>query len=619
MRRAPVSGAELRPYRLAYMGLTNEICVTGDPELVQQLLHWPGARYSGQVFSNGNLRWNDGAYLAIPADRTAFMAVESLASPETVGDEYRHARNWYMQLDLSEIYQQWEDFGIALGRTLLPHQVEFCAFAMGRRGAFNASEQGTGKTTTGWIMMHAWRSRRILVVCPKSLINEWMGDYDKLFFVEPPVEPVPLRDGSVRSRGTTIASYNQHHRPVAVLINYEVLERLEHAVSVFNPDTVIFDESWRIKSPSAAVTQTALRIADNCEHVLLLTGTAIGNDVGDLYTQLRAIDPRIQTFGRTLRQCHGDFLQRYGQFITIEMGRGSPIHRQMPKCIGCADPPGLMQRISPYWYRATKATCLNIPPKQFHPPVRLELPEEIAQLYREVDEHGESALGAEMSLSDRRVVMLRMHQIAGGHIPTPVPLMGNLAPEEEVDDLAELLRSMAYRWEQEPIEPWPKLEWLKQFAVDRLYGDPYVRVIVWARYNKEVDRITAALREILGQHRVAGITGATKERQLDAFKESFNSRHRDGYQVGVFQIKKMAFGHNLQAGDIHVRYSRDWSYIYESQSEDRSHRSGRDRAVDYYELQMRGTIDEDISRVLARRQNVATLVSPDTVGHRRNS
>lgn len=604
----------IQPYQLAYWPPTNELFARGDPEIVLNVTDYPSARVVGDLATDG--------YVALPASRRAILCLEALTSVESAGEEYVSIRRELMTLPTKPLYDLWPTLNIHLNRTLMQHQVEFCAFAQPLRGAFNASEQGTGKTTTGWVMAHVWGSRRTLIVAPKSLISEWRADY-QLLFRAAPIQCIPIADAGVISRGAAIESYASSRERLALIINYEVLERLEPQLTQFHPDTIIFDESWRIKSPRAKTTRAAIRLADQAEHVLLLTGTPIGNDVGDFFTQLRTIDPNFQTRGRTLIQAHDSFMQRYARFENRTIDRFTPRERQITKAVGCVDPAGLMARLEPTWYRATKATCLDLPPKIHDEPVIFNLPPHWQEFYRNVDEQGIAALGDPISLADRRVAMIRLHQIAGGFQPTPLrpdelPPTNAQPPTNVADDLIDLTdldpENLLRRWVQVPIDPWPKIEWLRTFTDDQLLHNPTYRVLIWARYTAEIERIYALLSEVLGEQRVAMATGRTRNDELDDIKLSFNSRHPSGVQVIVCQWRKMAFGHNLQAGDHHVRYSHDWSYINYQQAEDRSHRAGRNHAVRYTDLLMRGTIDELVMDALRRKQNLAIQLAPDTVG-----
>ena len=113
------------------------------------------------------------------------------------------------------------------------------------------------------------------------------------------------------------------------------------------------------------------------------------------------------------------------------------------------------------------------------------------------------------------------------------------------------------------------------------------------------------------------MTGSTHDRELEKLKASFNSRDPDGVQVLVAQIKKLAYGHNLQAGDRNIYYSHTWSHVEKSQSADRTHRFGRTAPVAYTELVVKGSIDQQILRATDSLQDMSERLTPDTVGGKR--
>jgi len=241
--------------------------------------------------------------------------------------------------------------------------------------------------------------------------------------------------------------------------------------------------------------------------------------------------------------------------------------------------------MAPVWFRATKATCLSLPPKC--PPERIRLPLscEAQTWYDAVAANGEVALGRELSLAGDETTRLRLQQIAGGHLPHATGTY--------------------------PLEC-SKLAWITQMARDVLLGDRTIRVIVWCRFNDEVYRVAQQLKEELGGSSVIAATGDMGI-SMDA-KRSFNSRDESGIQVIVAQLSYLFSGHNLQAADINVYFSNSYDYIVRAQSEDRSHRQGRDRPVRYIDLIAVGTEDENIIRSLDLKGRTAALLTPETLG-----
>jgi SNF2 family DNA or RNA helicase len=189
-------------------------------------------------------------------------------------------------------------------------------------------------------------------------------------------------------------------------------------------------------------------------------------------------------------------------------------------------------------------------------------------------------------------VKLRLQQLVGGHLFNPSG--GTLTPVQT-----------------------PKMDWLEDFVANELLPNPTTRTLVWCRFNIEVARIVEAVTTWLGPQAVCGVTGSglhkKENAEIDAIKASFNSRLEDGVQVMVMQTQKMCSGHNLQAGDHHVWYSKPWSPIQYDQACDRSHRQGREGGVAYWHLDVLGTVDEQVNDCVMRKIDLMEGLSPATV------
>lgn len=547
----------MTPYRLGY--LDGHILACAPAKILRQLLTIPGAADLTQDT------------VSLPASRLTFMAAEAIGAPERVSPQYREARR--------RALQPVGSVSLA-GCSLLEHQRDFLSFAHEKRGVLNASEQGTGKTRMAWALHHLWHPQRTLIVCPKSLTSQWFKE-QQIMWDTPPIRDLRLfclNDGAIERRRAQIRQAATLSAPAVVILNYEVLARLLPEIRKFAPDCLIFDESYRLKNRQAAVTKTALKLVKgHTARVLLLSGTPVGNDVGDLWSQLAMLMP----------------MEPWALFVNqyAEMARVPIAGRTIMKPRGLKDAIGLMERLDPVWFRATKESCLTLPPKQYHR-ITLAMPLPTRALYRQVQEHGSTALGAPGCLDGEATSLLRLQQLTGGVLPLPLDDRGR-------------------EWTAQPL-PCPKLEWLEALARDRLAGNPTARLLVWCRFLPEVQRITASLREILGDDRVTCATGKTDNDALETMKESFNSRDADGVQVIVCQIQKMHLGHNLQSTDYNVFFSHSWSYVERVQAEDRSHRQGRQGAIDYYDLVLKDSIDQDIMQAMARKTDLAVRTCPST-------
>lgn len=580
------AGAE--PYRLSVDESHGVITASGPAKVVvDQVSRMPGAvMWPGPPVP----------FASVPMSRNAFLALEALASPEWCSEEYSCARSRFMQPDprwLDAFLRALSDNGGDPSK-LLPYQAAAAAQAMSnQRGLINASEQGTGKTRTTLAWAAAMGVRKAIIAAPKSVCVEWPKEAkrsDGVFRGKPPFFAVSYAEGPVEWRARELESWLASPDPVIAAVNYESLPELWPALKKSLRADVLdlagADESHRIKSDKAQIGAVFREMAMHAKLCSCTTGTPIGNDVGDLYPQASAVAPGL------LASSYSDFMARYAVYARKEVYvRGHK--RLIPTVVGARDMHDLMSRLSPIWFRATKAAVLDLPPKQ-HYDVPLDLPPTVRALYRDVEERGDAAFD-ELSLSGALVRDLRLSQICGGFCPQAT------ADWDDPPETGKRLREL----------PSPKMEWLKAFARDRLKEDPYHRVVVWCRFTATIMRATRELESVLGRGgRVSYVIG--KSPWKDDAIDSLNSRDKYGVQVIVAQPKAIGEGKQLQGADTVIRVENSYSWIDKSQSDDRVHRLGREGGVEYWELFYRDTIDERILRCLARKEDFASTSSPDT-------
>jgi hypothetical protein len=562
------------------------ICANGSRDANQELLTWPGAAHH-----------SDG-YVMIPESRQAFLAVEAVAAIASATDEYREARIRFMSVSMDDIFAAHEAARrVGLKVELLPQQEEFVALAMRKRSYLNASEQGTGKTLCGWLLPAIWGSRRLLVITNSSLIPQWgtemMEYWENPEWNEAPFRYVSLTQPVVAERSRLLERFSLDFGTSAIAagINYECLDDMLPALLDYSPDCVVFDESWKIANHKSKRWQAALRLCgSDSARVLELTGTPVCQSPASLWAQLRLLGEDAMPLS------YDQFVARY---CRQEPRRYGGWQRMVP--VGASDPMGLMARIEPVYYRATAATCAQLPPVHPDHIVRLDMGEDQAMLYRAIEEHGEAALNP-LSLAGDGAKRLRLHQVAGGFRPVP-----------QDPDAPRTIYNC------EPFGYCPKWEWLRRFLVENGYAeDRSQRLIVWAAYTHELVHLTRLIGGWLGHDHVAMVWGGMKT-DLEQVKASFNSRNRHGIQVICAQLEKLSAGHNLQKG-CHkaVYYSLNWRRITHSQSRKRIHRQGQVEPVDYYYLVSTGGNEEDIDLAIYDRhqsmEDMADRISPDTVG-----
>jgi SNF2 family DNA or RNA helicase len=555
------------------------ICAAGPAKVMGKLRKAPNSQ---RVYGE-----EGGAFVCLPVSRANLLAAEAAASPDWASDTYRAAKKEAMRPPPEQV-AAWEQAVGPLRRPLLPHQLEFCMHALHMRGILNGSERGLGKTGVGWVMAAAWNAKKTMIVCPKPVVGEWVAELPEAGVQKLDGVPIITLDGyeSVTEKSDLLKALAAVDEPMVVIAYYELLSLMAEAFLEFAPDLVVLDEGWKLKSPFTKSYRTAQEMCDHAEHVLILSGSVFGEHVGDVWTQLKML------LGEDMLYTYEDWMRRY----CVSPG-GAPWSSSI-RAVGCVDPCGVMNEISPFYYRATKATCEDLPPRKWHV-VHTPYNEHQQRTYDRLQEQGEAGFGDGLSLAGARVTKLRLLQLTGGFLFNP--------------------DAKSHSWAGSP-----KMDWLKQFVSDNLLDDRERRLLVWCKFNPEVYKIVEELTSLYwnaglpsgeGRPRVVAITGGTKgptSQKVDEWKRSFNSREDDGVQVMVMQVMKMCSGHNLQAGDDSVWYSAPWSHRQYEQANDRNHRHGRVGAVNVYKLAVPGTEDESVYACLDRKEDFTASMSPDT-------
>lgn len=161
------------------------------------------------------------------------------------------------------------------------HQEKLVDLFLSERKVFFLCEVGTGKTKAAIDSAIAIGAKKILVVTPACV----MDNFEKEVKVHSDYDAVVLR-GSVSHRKKLLAA-NHHH---CYIVNYDVLNKLEKELIDSKFDIVIFDEVHFLKSAQSKRSKSAYKIAQNIQNRIGLTGTLIANGLQDAFGPYKVID-----------------------------------------------------------------------------------------------------------------------------------------------------------------------------------------------------------------------------------------------------------------------------------------------------------------------------------------
>lgn len=172
-----------------------------------------------------------------------------------------------------------------------PHQIDAALFALQTpflKGVILADEVGLGKTIeAGLVITQFWaeRKRRILIVAPSSLKQQWKQELAEKFNLQS-----ELMDGRNYSELLTHGSFA--HSALILICSYEFVQRHEQDL-IAAWDLVVCDEAHRLRSfyRGGKVATAVSQLLENSKKTLMLTATPLQNGLDELYGLVSTFDP----------------------------------------------------------------------------------------------------------------------------------------------------------------------------------------------------------------------------------------------------------------------------------------------------------------------------------------
>jgi SNF2 family DNA or RNA helicase len=329
-------------------------------------------------------------------------------------------------------------------------------------------------------------------------------------------------------------------------------------------DLVVVDESTRFKTHSAQRTKNLMRLRDHAKRRVILTGTPITGSPADAWAQLEFVQPGI--FGR-----YYSFLD---SFVEVDWFR---------KPVGVK--PGMVaelaRRIAGRSYRVLKSDVLDLPEKVYIDRV-VQLTDEQEEAYRQMRDELRIEIANLPRVDAFNVLsrLLRLTQVTSGLVGTS---------------------NNGYLWLRDNA----KVVELDNLLNDELRGE---QVVIFGLYQRELQELA---RRYVGEDTLLPILyGPTPEKVRHALIEQFQ---RGGRRLLFAQIRTGGIGINLTAAQTAIYYSRSWSLEDYLQSQDRLHRIGQTGTVSIVHLVADQTVDEQIARALAGKQNLADKLTGDDI------
>jgi len=430
---------------------------------------------------------------------------------------------------------------------------------------------GTGKTAPVVWYVQNMHVLRTLVVCPLSVINVWLSEFQKhattpvtiwhqhkLFPAPSGIIVVPLDKGSVTQKNQTMMDALTYDGLVVIVVNYESAWRppLSSSLSKWGFDLLVMDEGHKLQSPGSRVSKYFHSLGKTVAKRVALTGTPCPNGPLTIYGLYRALDSGV--FGTSFAV----FREKYaimGGYMQHEI-------------IGYKNVEEYNRRFYSIAIHADRSV-LTLPEATTIPRTSILSPSAM-KTYRSLEKDLVAQIqNGTVTAANGLVKLLRLSQLTGGW----------LSPDEDI-----------YNPDRKPQRvDSAKQELLADVLDDLPKEEP---VVVFYKYVQDA----VSIREVCKEQ---GRTYSELSGRVNELAEWQKSG-----QVLAAQIASGSVGVDMTRSCYAIYYSATFSLSDYEQSLARIHRPGQDRAVTYIDLVMSGTVDDKIYAALANKKNVVEAI-----------
>lgn len=421
-------------------------------------------------------------------------------------------------------------------------------------GGCLADDMGLGKTLQTISLLATFypeQNKPSLIIMPRSLLFNWNAEVEKF---APQLKTYTFY-GNDRN-------VEQAKKANLIFTTYAIMRNSIEQLKEEDFFYIILDESQNIKNVNALTTKAAMLL--KAEYRLALSGTPIENNLGELYSLFRFLNPSM--FG-TIHQFSKDYL--------------NPIQKDGNKDAML----GLRKKIYPFVLRRLKREVLSDLPDKIEQTLFVEMSAEQKKLYeqrrlfyqlavnKQIEEKGlqSSRFFVFQALNELRQIASVPESLTNGRVTST------------------------------------KRELLQDQLMDAFANNH--KVLIFVNYLAAIELISKQLDD-------AGIdfvsmTGATRDRQslVERFQKDPNCR------AFLMTLKTGGTGLNLTAADTIFIFDPWWNVAAENQAIDRAHRIGQQNKVLAYKLITEGTIEEKIMKLQKLKKELFdNVISSDGMG-----
>ena len=435
-------------------------------------------------------------------------------------------------------------------------------------GGVLADDMGLGKTVQTLAHLHRLRGLPVavraesvevpparkphLIIAPTSVLSNWQREAERFA----PSLKIHRHHGAERS-----SNAKAFVGADIVLTSYPLLQRDEKMLADIEWDVVVFDEAQTLKNAKAKTYQSAQAL--KAHQRIALTGTPMENHLGELWAIYNVLIPGLlgdlEGFNRIFRH-------------PIEQRADS---EQMKK---------LKARIRAFILRRGRDQVLTELPPNTEYTRWIELETAQADMYE--------SLRTAIHEDIRKVIDKKGLKNSTIHILDALLKLRQVCCDPRLVKLPGAKKHIATAGSA-------KLEWLGTHVPELL--EEGRSMLIFSQFTS----MLALIAEMLNAQGIAFslLTGDTTDR--DTPIADFQAGKT---KVFLLSLKAGGVGLNLTAADTIIHYDPWWNPAVEAQATARAHRMGQDKPVIVTKLVAKGTLEERMLDMLARKRELASAL-----------
>jgi len=419
-------------------------------------------------------------------------------------------------------------------------------------GGCLADDMGLGKTLQTITLLsniYPEEKKPTLIVMPKSLLFNWENEIQKF------------------NPELTFYTYYAQNRELSEAIKHHLIfttyATLRNDIEKFRAEEyyyVILDESQNIKNLMSQTSKAVLLL--EAEHKLALSGTPIENNLTELYSLFRFLNPAM-----------------FASIDEFNRNYTYPIQNENDKEVSLE----LRRKIYPFILRRLKKHVLTELPDKVEQVMHIEMSPEQAMLYNERRQFYQTFLKEQIG--------------TGGIEKSQFYIL------QALTELRQIASSPEARTEGKVISA--KREALMENILDAVANGH--KSLIFVSFLNAIETISEDLEK--NGIDFVSMTGATRDRQklVERFQGDKNCK------VFLMTLKTGGVGLNLTAADMVYIYDPWWNLAAENQAIDRTHRMGQKKTVFSYKLITKGTIEEKILQLQEQKKELfENLIGSDS-------